>query len=96
MSNLEKAAGAHSEEVTALQQSLVTQKQLASKFNDRVSNFRPLSANVYIHVHVVYMFVNTCTKKNTYIGVGIVVMMTDVVVSMFTILRYLNWKRTYA
>lgn len=37
MSNLEKAAGAHSEEVTALQQSLLTQKQLASKFNDRVS-----------------------------------------------------------
>ena len=36
MSNLEKAAGAHSEEVTDLQQSLLTQKQLASKFNDRV------------------------------------------------------------
>ena len=37
MSNLEKAAGAHSEEVSDLQQSLLTQKQLASKFNDRVS-----------------------------------------------------------
>jgi hypothetical protein len=36
MSNLEKEAGAHSEEVTDLQQSLLTQKQLASKFNDRV------------------------------------------------------------
>ena len=36
MSNLEKAAGAHSEEVAALQESLLTQKQLASKFNDRV------------------------------------------------------------
>ena len=36
MSNLEKAAFAHSEEVGALQENLVTQKQLASKYNDKV------------------------------------------------------------
>ena len=49
ISNLEKAAGAYSEEVTALQQSLLTQKQLASKFNDRVSCL--LSTKFDIHVH---------------------------------------------
>ena len=36
MSNLEKATAAHSEQVTSLQDSLVTQKQLTSKYNDKV------------------------------------------------------------
>ena len=36
MSNLEKATVAHSEKVSELQESLTTQKQLASKYNDRV------------------------------------------------------------
>ena len=37
MSSLEKTAVAHSEEVVALQENLLTQKQLASKYNDKVN-----------------------------------------------------------
>ena len=37
LSNLEKAAVAHSEKVSELQEGLATQKQLASKYNDKVS-----------------------------------------------------------
>ena len=36
LSNLEKAAVAHSEKVSELQEGLATQKQLASKYNDKV------------------------------------------------------------
>ena len=36
LSTLEKAAAAHSDEIQCLRQQLVTQKQLASKYSDKV------------------------------------------------------------
>ena len=66
MSSLEKTAAAHSEEVITLQDSLATQKQLASKYSDRVSarnhQFQLTSSVLNCPTVVVFPYiVCTCT-----------------------------------
>ena len=48
MSNLEKASAAHSEQVTSLQDGLATQKQLASKYNDKVCGSLTINDSTYM------------------------------------------------
>lgn len=52
MSNMDKAAIAHSEQVTSLQDSLATQKQLASKYNDKVCG----NGTPTLHIIIIYSY----------------------------------------